>query len=256
MLVICLLAVSAVPRTARAQDDFQRYLTAAVRLYQGLEYERALDQLQRAKQLARGVEQDVAVALHEGIILADMGKREESQAAFKTGLLLSPEAKLPFKVSPKVTRDFEAVKRRVHQELARVPPPPKSTGTDRPEQPAPPNLEAPPPASPSLDVAAVKEPRRSRLPVAPLVLSGVSVAAAGVGAFFGLQSRSNAAKAREAYAGGLPAQPDVSGVRAHLDDARGQARTANVLFGTAVLAAGGALVTYLLASDTSAQEAR
>jgi hypothetical protein len=84
----------------------------AVQLYKSLEYEQALEQLQRAKRLAHGIEQDSSVALHEGIILADMGKREESLIAFKTALLLNPGAKLPFTVSPKMAHDVEEIRAR------------------------------------------------------------------------------------------------------------------------------------------------
>jgi hypothetical protein len=45
----------ALPRVAQAQDDFQRYLLAAERLYESGENERALVQLQRARMLARGL---------------------------------------------------------------------------------------------------------------------------------------------------------------------------------------------------------
>lgn len=101
-------------------DEVQRYLTAAARLYENLEYERALEQLARAKRYGEGVEDDVAIALYEGIILADMGRKEEATAAFKTGLLLKPDVKLPVKVSPKVARDFEAMRAEVRKELAPI----------------------------------------------------------------------------------------------------------------------------------------
>lgn len=240
----CLLAAGALPGVAHGQGEFTRYLTAADRLYEGLEYEQALAQIHRAKQWARGVEQDVAVALREGIILADMNKREESVAAFKVGLLLNPEAKLPFKVSPKVARAFEEVRERVRQELARAP------RSDRPEQPAPPRLDAPVRPPPSPAAPSVEARPRSKVPMVPLVLAGTGAVSAGVAAWFGLQSRSNLSEARQAYAGGLPIQSELPQVNAHMEDARSQARVANVLFGTAALALGGAVVTYLLAPDS------
>src|SRR5687767_11396097 len=119
LLMLCLLAVGLVPRPASAQDEFDRYLTAAVQLYESLDYDQALEQLQRAKPLARGIKQDVTVALYEGILLADMGRQEQSRTAFRTALLLDPEAKLPIKVSPKVARSFEEVRTSVRKSLAR-----------------------------------------------------------------------------------------------------------------------------------------
>ncbi|WP_309887914.1 hypothetical protein [Archangium sp.] len=63
-LVLGLLLVSGPLRPAlAASDDFQRYLGAAVQLYENLEYERALAQLQRARSVARGVAQDVSLGL-------------------------------------------------------------------------------------------------------------------------------------------------------------------------------------------------
>ncbi len=78
----------------------------------------------------------------------------------------------------------------------------------------------------------------------PLVLLGTGVAAAGVGTYFGVTSRGQVSAAREAL------HEDTA--LAHLDEARGSARVANILFGTAGLAATGALLTYLLTpGDTS-----
>src|SRR3954468_24322667 len=83
------------------QEDIRRYLTAAERLYHNLDNERALEQVQRAKQYASGLEDDVLVALYEGTILSDLGRADDAMAAFRTALLLKPTAKLPMKVSPK-----------------------------------------------------------------------------------------------------------------------------------------------------------
>ncbi len=102
----------------REATDFERYLAAAVRLYENLEYERALEQLERAKRFSRGADDDVLLALYEGVVRADLGEAETARAAFKTGLLLDPEAKLPVKVSPKVAREFEAMRAEAKRELA------------------------------------------------------------------------------------------------------------------------------------------
>lgn len=106
---------------AQAQtSDVERYLTAAARLYESLEYERALEQLKRARSSSSGINDDISIALYEGIILAEMGKKEESTAAFKEGLFLNVDAKLPVKVSPKVERDFEVVRQDVKKEMAPI----------------------------------------------------------------------------------------------------------------------------------------
>jgi tetratricopeptide (TPR) repeat protein len=104
---------------AHAQDlsEVQKYLLSASRLYQGLEYERALEQLKRAKSVAAGVSDDAVIDRYEGIVLFDLGKRDEALAAFKEALYLEPDATLPIKVSPKITEAFEATRVKVKKEL-------------------------------------------------------------------------------------------------------------------------------------------
>jgi tetratricopeptide (TPR) repeat protein len=117
-LALAVLALSLAPLAAHAQSaDAQRYLIAASRLYENLEYERALDQLKKARGVSGGVDDDVNIALYEGIILSDMGKKEEAVAAFKEGLYLRPEANLPVKVAPKIQQVFTATKNDVLKEM-------------------------------------------------------------------------------------------------------------------------------------------
>ncbi len=146
MLVICLLAVGALPQPAQAQTVFERYFTTAQQLYENLEYEQALEQLKRTKKLAQGLEQEVPVLVLEGIVLAELGKEEDSQKSFESALLLNPDAELPLRVSPKVARSFEKVRARVRQELEEeqrlrprpnVPPSPPQDTTQRPASPPP-----------------------------------------------------------------------------------------------------------------------
>lgn len=262
MLRLWVLGVMALgatfPRAAQAQDDFQRYLLAAERLYESGENERALVQLERARGLARGLVQDVAVALREGIFLADMGQWAQAQTAFREGLLLDPEAKLPLRVSPKLERDFEDVRTRVRKELGlrERPSPAPVVQTDRPQQP---NLKAPtgqdvPAYTPSASAVAP-----SRVPVVPLVLAGVGVAAASVGAVMGLQSRASVSEVRDTLSRqSLPVKSDLPGMVQQLEDARSQARLANVMFGTAAVAAAGSVISYLLAPSgkSEAKETR
>lgn len=231
-----------------ASDDFQRYLGAAVQLYESLEYERALAQLQRARSVARGVEQDVSLGLHEGILLAELGRWDEARASFETALLLEPSATLPLRVSPKVEREFESIRKRVSASLARrkqaarpdtatppSAPPPPVAGSDRPAQPPPSRLTpSEPPPPPPVTVQA--SPRRA--PVVPLALLGAGVVAGGLGAFFGVSANQRLDQAR--------VEPFRDDALARFNEAQGSARTANVLFGTAGLAVASAVVTWLL----------
>jgi hypothetical protein len=96
-LLATLLVSLSLPVHAQGASKVQSYLISVNRLYEDLEYEQALGQIARARRLPRTVEENVALALYEGIILADMSRWEESTAAFKAALSLDPAAKLPVK---------------------------------------------------------------------------------------------------------------------------------------------------------------
>jgi tetratricopeptide (TPR) repeat protein len=111
-------AVLAFSSPARAQSaEVKKYLNAAVTLYENLEYEKALKQIQRAKTKSTGASDDAQIALYEGIVFADMGKEDKALNAFKTGLSMEPEAKLPLEVSPKVEKVFTRARENVQKLL-------------------------------------------------------------------------------------------------------------------------------------------
>lgn len=294
VLVLGLLLLGSAPRTAFAATTFENELAAAVRYYEDLEYERALKQLGLAQRRARTRPQRTRVALLRGILLAEMGRWSAARSAFRSALRLDPDATLPLTVPPKVERTFESVRAAVLKAQRRnkpsasppeeAPPPvvvqapdepvafselvvsaeptpspafepasesssePSSVAvaSDRPEQPRQPVL-TPEPPPPSLFQEPVVEAPRGRPVTVPLVLLGAGVAAAGAGSYFGLASRGQVNDARAALY-----QDEAN---AHLEDARGNARLANILFGTAGLAATSALLTYLLMPGDSAPAA-
>lgn len=217
--------------------DFQARMSAASQSYEELDYEHALEQLDAAKAVARDDGERSRVAVLQGIVLADLGRRPESLSAFKQGLSLVPDAQLPVKVSPKVSRDFEDVRKNVQRELARghrTPPDAPVAMTEARPAPAPDFVPTPP----------REEVRSARsVPVLPLALLGGGVVLGGLGSVVGLQSRSNVNAARE--------DDFYSDRAAHLDSARGQALVANILMGTAVAAAAGAAVTWLHSTEVS-----
>ncbi|MHA7631622.1 hypothetical protein [Corallococcus sp. M7] len=221
---------------ASPAPDFQARMSAASQAYEELDYELSLEQLDAAMGVARVSGERGRVAILRGIVLADLGRRQESLASFKEGLSLLPDASLPVKVSPKVSRDFEEVRRNVQRELARNPRPPPDVPVaiaDAQPEPAP---------SPGLVPAPAREEVR-RTPVLPLALLGGGVVLGGIGSYVGLQSRSNVNAARD--------DAFYSDRSAHLDSARGQALAANILLGAAVTAAAGAAVTWLLSDAPS-----
>lgn len=107
------------PWSVHARGGVRDYILAARSLYEDLEYENALEQLSRARPFSTGPADEVLLSLHEGCILADLGKQEASSAAFKVALYLQPDAKLPMKVSPKVARRFESLRAQVKRSLTK-----------------------------------------------------------------------------------------------------------------------------------------
>jgi len=114
------LLVSSLSWAECKKDDFNRYLAAAVRLYEGLDYERALEQINKAKANSCGVHDDAVAGLYEGIVRSDLGDADNARAAFKASLLLEPDAEVPLKVSPKVKKVIEALRTEAKKELAPI----------------------------------------------------------------------------------------------------------------------------------------
>jgi hypothetical protein len=112
-LVFMVLLVVPYAGHAERSADIQTYLRSIQRLFDDLEYERALDQIRLARQAPRAAEEEVTLSLYEGIIQYELGKQEQSKAAFKSALLLRPDAALPVQVAPKVRSLFESVRQQV-----------------------------------------------------------------------------------------------------------------------------------------------
>jgi tetratricopeptide (TPR) repeat protein len=234
---------------AHGQDQAARYIAAGERLYESLEYERALAQFAQARRLPRTLAEDVRIALFDGLILSDMGMHEEARAAFKTGLLLDPGAQLPVPTTPRVELEFEGIRKKVREELAarqiqqkealaKADPVERDDAPTRkhPETPAV-VLEPPEPrdVQPSWLKSSVYVGNVS-VPTPSLALAVAGALAGGVGGFFGLQSRGHLQAARDT------AFRDEM-VSRH-GEAVGSARNANLLFGTAAVLTTGAIVTW------------
>lgn len=242
------LWVAAAPAVAAGGtgDDVRRFIQAAAKLYESLDYDQALEQLAHAKALGPRADEGVEISLYEGIIYADMsGHRDQSQAAFRAALLLRPDARLPVKVSPKVEREFEQLRKQVVQEQPKVGkkpprPPPSPAASDRPVAAAPPSSPSLVPDAPAPGPAPWSGPSflGGRVPLVPAALGGVAVAAGVGGTVFGLMTRSSLAQAQSA------AYQDEA--YAHWQDANHTAPVANTLFIATGLLAGSAVATYFL----------
>jgi tetratricopeptide (TPR) repeat protein len=120
-LAVAVALCVSLPAVAECKkEEFNRYLAAAVRLYEGLEYERALDQLGKAKESSCGTNDDALLGMYEGVIRSDLGQSDQAKAAFKEALLLKPDAEVPTKVSPKVKKQIEALRGEAKKELAPI----------------------------------------------------------------------------------------------------------------------------------------
>src|SRR6185436_1096518 len=111
-----ILFASLLGADARAdnREDVERFIAAAAKLYDQLEFERALAQLQSARAMSPGAATVARICVYEGIIYGDMGDfRDRSQAAFKEAFALDPDVRLPLRVSPKIEKDFEAIRRQM-----------------------------------------------------------------------------------------------------------------------------------------------
>jgi tetratricopeptide (TPR) repeat protein len=221
-------------------NEAARHIASAAQLYEELEYERALDQLAKAKAFPRTPAQDVAIALYQGIILADMGRAEESRAAFRAGLRVQADAALPVKVSPKVEAEFENI-RREYAEQAAARKQEMPAAPDRPQRQKPVaslKPSAPPPEIQLSQPSSGLTVRRA----APYVLVGAAVVAGALGTYFGVQSRNQVSAAR--------GSPTAESALSQLDRANSNAKLANGFFaGAGAAAIGGALAFWLWRDD-------
>ncbi len=114
----CCLVVSLSARPVSAQNtEVKRFLNVALTMYENLEYEKALKQLKSAHAKAAGPDDEMHIALLEGVILADMGKEERALTAFKTGFGFDLDARLPVDVSPKTAKVADKARANVRKML-------------------------------------------------------------------------------------------------------------------------------------------
>ncbi len=134
--------------TAVAQEraPAKAHIEAALLHYKNLDYENALEELDRAQRRARTQEDTVSIYLYEGIILAEMNRDEEAAAAFEGALRLQPDSVLPLAVAPKIKERFEATREAVKAQARaeQRPPEPQPQAGQPVPLPPPQPLEAPP----------------------------------------------------------------------------------------------------------------
>jgi hypothetical protein len=121
-----LLATSLLLAAAPALGEtaaLKKALAPVSRAYQKLELDRALEHIQHARELAKTDDDRGLCSLYEGVVLAGMGRADDSNAAFRAALAVRVDAKLPLKVSTKLTAQFESLRAEEQQRRAQPPPP-------------------------------------------------------------------------------------------------------------------------------------
>jgi tetratricopeptide (TPR) repeat protein len=210
--IACVALLALVPTPSRADEsDAERSLRSAAALYENLEYERALEQLRRAKSLARTPEEDVKVLLYQGMVLSDLGRRKSATKAFQAAFNLDPDAKLPVQVSPKVQKLFDRTRTKVLRQIgpaglrrlreardtrvratpAAAPPAPETPPV--PEAPPTPETppETPPPVAESAKPVAPTPPPKPDIRPWAWLPAAVGVAAAGGGTYLYFRARAD-----------------------------------------------------------------
>ena len=133
------------------------HLGAAQRLYQRLDLDAAIAELQQAETSANE-DDTVQILIYRGLIFADQGKTNEATDQFKRALAIRPWAEVPADTSPRVAKTFSDARKSIWG--SNLKPPKKREPAPQPQQAIPasttqgasdaqPAVSQPPPASPT-----------------------------------------------------------------------------------------------------------
>lgn len=249
MAMCLLLTLSAQAQSA----GVKKFLTAAIALYESLEYEKALTQLQKARAKAKGPDDESSIAILEGIVLADMGKEERAVAAFKVAFGMDLEAKLPVEVSPKVAAVAErarAMVRRIlapHLEIAKAEEARRLAEEEARSASVQAQGKGPVgearPAAQAAEVVVAPPPKGLSLRAAAWIPAGLGVASVGVGAYFLV----NAGNLLASLDKGTANPDDAASIR---DTGKLHANLGYVLTGVGAAALAGAVTMYALGAES------
>ncbi|HZR09037.1 MAG TPA: hypothetical protein VFA79_10675 [Myxococcales bacterium] len=126
------------------------HLAAAMRLYQKLDLDAALAELQLAEGAAKENQDDmVQVLIYRGLIYSETGKLSEGTDQFKRALAIRPWAEVPSETSPRIAKNFSDARRSLWG-MASVKPPQKRIAPPPPQDPgaAPASAISPPADAP------------------------------------------------------------------------------------------------------------
>ncbi|HUJ27434.1 MAG TPA: hypothetical protein VLW85_15525 [Myxococcales bacterium] len=131
---------AAAPATAPAADASpapkafvpSAHLSAAQRLYQKLDLDAALAELQQAEAAARDNDDETAqILIYRGLIFSENGKSTEAADQFKRALAIRPWAEVPPETSPRIAKVFSDARKSIWG-MARVTPPQKKAPAGTP----------------------------------------------------------------------------------------------------------------------------
>jgi hypothetical protein len=238
--VLALLVIWLAPGPVNAASKASVYLGQAKVSFQGLDYEKCVQRLNRASRNRLSRHEQAEIELYNGLCKFHLGARDAAESHFRAALALEPALDLPAGSSPRVLSIFESSKPRPKTATlegdGRPPPAPDPLPAATRDAPLKATLEPrPPPEQPSIVQAA---PTPSRFPVVAGSLGAAAVLAAGAATWFGLSAQANAARFNDPNT--FQADADLLGPQAE-----GQARTANLLFGVAGAAAVAATIALL-----------
>ncbi|AKJ04416.1 TPR domain protein [Archangium gephyra] len=206
------------------------YISKATRLYEDFKYTEALRTLEKAAAWPSNTpEQNVFIALVEGVLRFENQQPEQGESAFKRALAIDPKAQLPFSVSPKISETLEMLR-----EQMTVVAGPNHVETMEPVEPPPPPIGP----NPGLSSKTPTNPLLSTLSQyrMPLALTGGGLAVVGILSW--TQAKSLEQRVRVA-------DPSIT-TRAQLDGSLRDGRTFEtagwILLGTGVTTAIGSLL--------------
>jgi tetratricopeptide (TPR) repeat protein len=121
------------------------HLAAAERLYQKLDLDAALAELQQAE--AGATEDDtVQILVYRGLIYSDMGRGADASDQFKRALAIRPWAEVPPETSPRVAKIFSDARKSLWGVPVKPPKKRVSAATPAPAPAPAADTNAPPPA--------------------------------------------------------------------------------------------------------------
>lgn len=243
-LVLLIALASSLPVLADISNDVKKYLGSAAALFEKLEYEKALAQLKRAKAKSQGPEDDLKIALYEGIVLAEMGDANAG-STFTTALGMDPSATLPLVVGPKVQKVFDKAKAQVQKVLDAQAEIEKQKADEKKKQD---EANKPKPVDPGPAIVIAKPPPQSSGPsvrTLALIPAAVGVAALGAGTAFFLVANG----AHSALQSGAPANLQEAQAKASSGKTMQTLGAVSVGVGAAAVAA--AVVMFAVGGSSS-----